>query len=113
MLDQEERKDARQMERRTLEFCKEVEINRRRAESRRKAAVEGVSSYREERGVRAATRSILDGVIAMLTASPASMPEVEGFEAYYSNPVEMYSLLDPEPCPDVALNHLVERFLHC
>ncbi len=32
MLDQEERKDAKQMERRALEFCKEVEISHHRAE---------------------------------------------------------------------------------
>jgi hypothetical protein len=24
----------------------------------------------------------------------------------------MYSLLDPEPCPDVAMDHVVERMLH-
>ncbi len=29
-----------------------------------------------------------------------------------SNPVDMYSLLVPEPCPDVAMDHVVERMLH-
>jgi hypothetical protein len=56
------------------------------------------------------------GIIAMLTASLASLPGTEGLKAYdcsnSSNPVEMYSLLDPEPCPDVALDHVVERVLH-
>jgi hypothetical protein len=66
--------------------------------------------------VHAATKSILVGIIAMLTASLASLPGAEGFRAYdcsnSSNPVEMYLLLDPEPCPDVALDHVVERVLH-
>jgi hypothetical protein len=41
LLDQEERKDARQMERHTLDFCKEVEISHRHAKSRHKAEVWG------------------------------------------------------------------------
>jgi hypothetical protein len=56
------------------------------------------------------------GVIATLTASLASLAGVEGFKAYdcsnSSNPVGMYSLLDLEPCPDVAMDHVVERMLH-
>jgi hypothetical protein len=56
------------------------------------------------------------GIIAMLTAFLADLPGAEGFKAYYcgnsSNPVEMYSLMDPEPCPDVALDPVVERVLH-
>jgi len=26
--------------------------------------------------------------------------------------VDMYSLLDPEPCPDIAMDHVVERMMH-
>jgi hypothetical protein len=52
------------------------------------------------------------GVIAMLTTSLASLLGVEGFKAYdcsnSSNPVDMYSMLDPEPCPDVAMDRMVE-----
>ncbi len=52
----------------------------------------------------------------MLTASLASLAGVEGLQAYdcsnSSNPVDMYSLLDPEPCPDVAMDHVVERMMH-
>jgi hypothetical protein len=29
-----------------------------------------------------------------------------------SYPVDIYSQLDPEPCPDVAMDHVVERMLH-
>jgi hypothetical protein len=61
-------------------------------------------------------RATLVGVIAMLTASLASLAGVEGFQAYNcsnsSNPVDMYSLLDPELCPDVAMDHVVERMMH-
>jgi hypothetical protein len=52
----------------------------------------------------------------MLTASLASVLEANGFKAYdcrnSGNPVEMYSLLDPEPCPDVALDHVEEQVMH-
>jgi hypothetical protein len=48
----------------------------------------------------AEARSIMVGVIAMLTASLASPAGVEGFQAYdcsnSSNPLDMYSLLDPD-----------------
>jgi hypothetical protein len=115
-MDQEERKDAMQLERRALEFCREVEISNRRAESWRRAGVRGTSPYENRGRVRAATRSILVGIITMLTTSLANLPGTEGFKAYdcsnSSNPVEMYSLSDPEPCPDVALDHVVERVLH-
>ncbi|MFN9899009.1 MAG: hypothetical protein ACK55Z_09505, partial [bacterium] len=43
------------------------------------------------------------------------LARVEGFQAYdcsnSSNPVDMYSLLDPEPCPDVAMDHVVESVM--
>jgi hypothetical protein len=52
----------------------------------------------------------------MLTALLASLAGVEGFQAYdcsnSSNPVDMHSLLDPEQCPDVAMDHVVEQMLH-
>ncbi len=52
----------------------------------------------------------------LLTASLVSLLGADGFKAYdcsnSSNPVDMYSLLDPEPCPDVAMDHVVERMLH-
>ena len=61
----------------------------------------------------ARARATLVGVIAVLTASLSGLAGVEGFQAYdcsnSSNPVDMYSLLDPEPCPDVAMDHVVER----
>ncbi len=64
----------------------------------------------------ARARVTLVGVIAMLTASLSGLAGVEGFQAYdcsnSSNPVDMYSLLDPEPCPDVAMDHVVERMMH-
>jgi hypothetical protein len=100
-MDREERKDAMQLERRAFEFCREVEIISRRAEYRRRARVRGTAPYKNTGRVHAATKSILVGVIAMLTASLANLPGTEGFKAYIcsnsSNPVEMYSLLDPEP----------------
>ncbi len=41
---------------------------------------------------------------------------VEGFKAYDcsnpSKPVDMYFLLVPELCPDVAMDHVVEQMLH-
>jgi hypothetical protein len=95
------------MERQTLEFCKEAEICYRRAENRWKAEAWKANPHGRRSRMLATTRSVLVSVIAMLTASLASMPEVEGFKAYdcsnSSNPLDMYSLLDPEPCPDVAL----------
>ncbi len=42
----------------------------------------------------------------MLASSLAHIPGAEGCKAYdCSNSMEMYSLLGPEPCPDVAMNH--------
>ncbi len=116
MLEQEEKEDARWMERKAQDFCRHTEVQCRRAESRRKS--EAWRSRPRGQGSRrlAEARSITVGVIAMLTASLASLAGVEGFKAYdcsnSSNPVDMYSLLDPEPCPDVAMDHVVERMLH-
>jgi hypothetical protein len=112
MLEQEERKDAQQMERRALKFCKEAEICCQSAENRRKTEAWKASTHEKGSRTLASARSVMVGVIAMLTASLAGMPGEEGFKAYdcsnSSNLVDMYSLLDPEPCPDVALDHVVE-----
>ncbi len=116
MLDQEEKEDAQWIERRTQEFCGHAEVHRRRAENRRRSGA--WRSRPRELVSRKLTRAraTLVGVIAMLTASLAGLAGVEGFQAYdcsnSSNPVDMYSLLDPEPCPDVAMDHVVERMLH-
>ncbi len=44
-------------------------------------------------------------IIAVLTASLSGLARVEGFQAYdcsnASNPVDMYSLLDPEHCSNL------------
>jgi hypothetical protein len=115
MLEQEEKEDAR-MERKAQDLCRQAEVQRRRAENRRES--EAWRSRPRGQGSRklAEARSIMVGVIAMLTASLASLAGVEGFKPYdcsnSSNPVDMYSLLDPEPCPDVAMDHVVERMLH-
>jgi hypothetical protein len=46
----------------------------------------------------------------------ASLAGVEGFKAYdcsnSNNPLDIYSLLDPEPCSDVAMDHVVVRMLY-
>jgi hypothetical protein len=116
MLEQEEKKDAQWVECRAREFCESAEVYRRRADNRRRS--EAWRSRPREVVSKRLTRAriTLVGVIAMLTASLASLAGVEGFQAYdcsnSSNPVDMYSLLDPEPCPDVAMDHVVERMMH-
>ncbi len=116
MPEQEEKEDAHWMERKAQDFCRQAEVQCRRAENRQKS--DAWRSRPRGQGSRklAEARSIMVGVIAMLTASLASLAGVEGFKAYdcsnSSNPVDMYSLLDPEPCPDVAMDHVVERMLH-
>ncbi len=116
MLEHEEKEDARWMEHRALEFCMESEVQCRRAKNRRKSEVWKTRPRGQGNRKLAETRYIMVGVITMLTASLASLAGVEGFKAYdcsnSSNPVDMYSLLDPEPCPDVAMDHAVERMLH-
>jgi hypothetical protein len=95
-IDQEERKGTMQLKCLALEFCREVEIKSRRAENMRRARVRGTAPYENTGRVCAATKSILVGIIAMLTPSLASLLGTEGFKAYdcsnSSNPVEMYSL---------------------
>jgi hypothetical protein len=61
---------------------------------------------------------LADTVIATITILAASLihiPGADGFKAYdcsnSSNPFKMYLLIDTQPCPDVALNHVVERTL--
>jgi hypothetical protein len=116
MLDQEEKEDAQWIERRAQEFCGHAEVHRRRAENRRRCGAWRSRPREQVSRKLARARSTLVGVIAMLTASLAGLAGVEGFQAYdcsnSSNPVNMYSLLDPEPCPDVAMDHVVERMLH-
>jgi hypothetical protein len=116
MLEQDKKEDAQWMERRALEFCMESEVHCRRAENRRRSEAWKTRPRGQGNRKLAETRSIMVGVIAMLTASLASLAGVEGFKAYNcsnsSNPEDMYSLLDPEPCPDVAMDHVVERMLH-
>ncbi len=81
------------------EFCGHAEVHRRRAESRRRSEAWRSRPKGQVSRNLAGARSILVGVIAMLTASLASLVGVEGFQAYVcsnsSNPVDMYSLLDP------------------
>jgi hypothetical protein len=111
MLDQEEKKDAHWIECRAREFCELAEVYRRIADNRRRSGAWRLRP-REVVSRRLARAQItLVGVIAMLTASMAGLAGAEGFQAYdcsnSSNPVDMYSLLDPEPCPDVAMDHVV------
>jgi hypothetical protein len=116
MQDQEAKGDARWLEQRALSLSEDMEIYHCRSENRRKAEVRGSTPYERRGRMHAATKSILVGIIAMLTATLASLPGSEGLKAYdcstSSNPVEMYLLLGPEPCLDVALDHVVERVLH-
>ncbi len=116
MLDQEEKEDAQWIERRAQEFCGHAEVHRRRAENRRRSGAWRSRPREQVSRKLARARATLVGVIAMLTASLAGLAGVDGFQAYdcsnSSNPVDMYSLLDPEPCPDVAMDHVVERMLH-
>ncbi len=116
MLDQEEKEDALWIERRAYKFCGQAEVHRRRAKNRRRSGAWRSRPREMVNRKLTRARATLVGVIAMLTASLASLARVEGFQAYdcsnSSNPVDMYSLLDPEPCPDVAMDHVVERMMH-
>jgi hypothetical protein len=116
MLDQEEKENAQWIERRAQEFCGHAEVHRRRAENRRRSGAWRSRSRELVSRKLTRARATLVGVIAMLTTSLAGLAGVEGFQGYdcsnSSNPVDMYSLLDPEPCPDVAMDHVVERMLH-
>jgi hypothetical protein len=91
-------------------------VHCRRAENRRKAEAWKTRPPGQRSRKLASTRSVMVSVIAMLTASLASLSGADGFKAYncsnFSNLVDMYSLLDPEPCPDEAMDHMVERMLH-
>jgi hypothetical protein len=115
-LDQEEKEDAQWIEHRAHEFCEQAEVHRRRAENSRRSGAWRSRPREMVSRKLARARVTLVGVIAMLTASLAGLAGVEGFQAYdcsnSSNPVDMYSLLDPEPCPDVAMDLVVERKMH-
>jgi hypothetical protein len=93
-----------------------MEIHRRRAENRRRSEAWRSRPRETVNRKLAKARATLVGVIAVLTASLSGLARVEGFQAYdcsnSSNPVDMYSLLNPEPCPDVAMDHVVERMMH-
>ncbi len=108
MLDQEEKEDTLWIERRTQEFCGHAEVYRRRDENRRRSGAWRLRPRELVSRKLTRARATLVRVIAMLTASLAGLAGVEGFQAYdcsnSSNPVDMYSLLDPEPCPDVAMD---------
>jgi hypothetical protein len=99
MLDQEEKEDAQWLERRAQEFCGHAEVHRRRAENRRRSGAWRSRPREPVSRKLTRARATLVGVIAMLTASLAGLAGVEGFQAYdcsnSSNPVDMYSLLDP------------------
>jgi hypothetical protein len=82
MLEQEEKEDARWMERRALKFCRESKVLCRRAENRPKAEAWKARPRGQSNRKLAETRSIMVRVIAMLTASLASLAGVEGFKAY-------------------------------
>ena len=116
MLEREEKVDEQWIELRAQEFCGHAEVHRRRAENRRRSEAWRSRPRGQVSRKLTRARAILVGMIAMLTALLASLAGVEGFQAYdcsnSSNPVDMYTLLDPEPCPDVAMDHVVERMLH-
>jgi hypothetical protein len=116
MLEREEKVDEQWIELRAQEFCGHAEVHRRRAENRRRSEAWRSRPRGQVSRKLTRARSTLVGVIAMLTALLASLAGVEGFQAYdcsnSSNPVDMYTLVDPEPCPDVAMDHVVERMLH-
>ncbi len=96
-------------------LCRKTLVNHRRAMARRELPVPRAEQSRQGSCTYTATKSMLVSIVAMLIATLASLPGTNGFRAYNcsnsSNPMEMYSLLDPEPCTDVAMNHGVERTL--
>jgi hypothetical protein len=116
MLEREEKVDAQWIELRAQEFCGHAEVHRRRAENRQRSEAWRSRPRGQVSRKLTRARAILVGMIAMLTVLLSSLAGVEGFQAYdcsnSSNPVDMYTLVDPEPCPDVAMDHVVERMLH-
>ncbi len=81
MLEQEEKKDAQWMERKAQNFCRQTEVQCRRAENRRRSEAWRLRPRGQGNRRLAEARSIMVGVIAMLTASLASLAGVEGFKA--------------------------------
>jgi len=81
MLEQEEKKDAQWMERKVQNFCRQTEVQCRRAENRRRSEAWRLRPRGQGNRRLAEARSIMVGVIAMLTASLASLAGVEGFKA--------------------------------
>jgi hypothetical protein len=82
MLEREEKEDAQWIERRAQEFCGHAEVHRSRAESRQRSEAWRSRPRGQVSRKLTRARSILVGVIAMLTASLASLAGVEGFQAY-------------------------------
>ncbi len=115
VLEEEENRDAQCIQSSVRELGEQMEVHRRRAENRRRSEVWRSRPRETVSRKLASARATLVGVIAVLTASLSGLARVEGFQAYdcsnASNPVDMYSLLDPEPCPDVAMDHVVERMM--
>jgi hypothetical protein len=73
MLEQEEKKDALEMECRALKFCKKTMVHCRRAENRRKTDA-WTTRLRGQRSQKlASARYVMVSVIAMLTASLVSL----------------------------------------
>jgi hypothetical protein len=79
MLEREEKEDAQWIERRAQEFCRHAEVHRWRAENRRRSEASRSRPRGQVSRKLTRARSILVGVIAMLTASLASLAGVEGF----------------------------------
>jgi hypothetical protein len=81
MLEQEEKKDAQWMECKAQDFSRQTEVQCRRAENRGRSEAWSLRPRGQGNRRLAGARSIMVGVIAMLTASLASLAGVEGFKA--------------------------------
>jgi hypothetical protein len=62
-------------------LCRKVEISRHHTENRRKAEVHWNTPCKGRGRSHAATKSILAGIIMVLTASLASLPGADRFKA--------------------------------
>jgi hypothetical protein len=62
-------------------LCRQVEISRHHTENGRKAEVHWNTPYKGRGISHAATKSILVGIIVVLTASLASLPGADRFKA--------------------------------
>jgi hypothetical protein len=82
MLEREEKVDAQWIELRAQEFCGHAEVHRRRAENRRRSEAWRSRPRGQVSRKLTRARAILNGMIAMLTASLASLAGIERFQAY-------------------------------